>query len=147
MKLIKTLPMNLVATTGMTIFSYLISLHKKEKFLEPLILNQLMFPQDKKQNAHHLLGYLAHLLVGQAFSLVYPIIWKHTSLKPNHGNSFLMGILNGFLGVVGWHVTIILHPDPPHIKLKKYYLQLIAAHAIFGWLNGLIYRVNGKKQE
>jgi hypothetical protein len=136
----KVVPMSLVATAGMTLYSYLVSRHKKEKFLETLLLNQLVYPHEKRQRAHHKTGYLLHYLVGLFFSTFYDQVWKHNLVKPGIFNSSWMGFLNGIGGIAGWHLTFTLHQHPPKVKLKRFYGQLLLAHVIFGILNGWTYR-------
>ena len=136
----KAIKMSLGATIGMTLFSYLVSHNKNEKFLEPLILNQLVYPGQKSQNAHHAMGYILHFLVGLLFTFVYKWIWGKLKIRPFFLNSKLMGAFNGLAGIAGWHLTYKLHNNPPHLKLKKYYVQLFIAHIIFGMLNGILYK-------
>jgi len=138
---LKTLfKMSVLGTAAMTAFSYLISIRKNEKFLEPLVLNQLVFPAQKGDNAHHMAGYVIHYLVGLFFSKFYQLFWNKGRSSPRIKNAATLGFLNGIFGVIGWHLTYKIHPAPPKISLKKYYLQLLVAHIIFGTANGMVYK-------
>ena len=141
----KILAMSFPATSGMTLFSYILSVRHKEKFLEPLLLNQLIYPDSKKRKAHHASGYFIHLAVGLGFTAMYKWLWKKTPLKPDFITSLTLGFVNGMAGIAGWHSIFMLHRDPPHVKIKKYYLQLLAAHVIFGWINGMLYKAGRHK--
>lgn len=144
--MIKIIKMALGGTTAMTLFSYLLSVTKKEKFLEPLILNQLIYSDKKSNNSHHVMGYIIHYLVGQLFSFFYFFGFKKSKGEHFYLKALLAGIINGMIGVLGWHVTLISHKNPPKIKLKSYFFQLIIAHGIFGIFNALIYKSNKKEQ-
>ncbi|NJN27688.1 MAG: hypothetical protein HC819_17830 [Cyclobacteriaceae bacterium] len=138
----KEINMSLVATTGMTLVSYMLSEIKKEKFLEPLLLNQVLFPHDKKGHAHHVAGYGLHWLIGLGFSSIYKVMWRHSLIKPKTKNSLIMGFTNGLVGVAGWHFIFFFRHFPPKVKLKQYYLQLIVAHMVFGLLNKIVFNDN-----
>ena len=134
--------MSIISTVGMTLYSYIISAREKEKFFEPLILNQLIFPVEKKKKAHNISGYLLHYLLGLFFSMFYKPLYHHCKLKPNILSDSLLGMMNGFVGVFIWHLTFRFHPKPPKVKLKRYYRHLIAGHIIFGILNGFAFNKN-----
>lgn len=140
----KLLTSSFLGTVGMTLFSWGMSVSKKEKFLEPLVLNQLLYPASKKRQAHHPAGYVLHWLVGLLFSVFY--CWRYRPGRFSLVKSSLVGLLNGLVGVAGWQLTLTLHPKPPRLKLKPYYLQLLAAHTIFGLLNGLVCRLLQNKR-
>ncbi len=128
-----------IATSGMTFFSYLLSVKHKEKFLEPLALNQLIYHKNKEKKAHHLMGYLVHYLVGLFFSFFYFVFFSKSIIKLKWLNFSMLGFINGLIGASGWYFSLQIHGNPPKIKLKKYLLQLIGAHIIFGLINGAIY--------
>jgi hypothetical protein len=131
---------SLVATGGMTLFSFLLSKLVKKNFLEPTLLNQLVFYREKAKKQHHPAGYVLHYLAGIFFTSVYSRIWKGTRLSPRSSDSLIMGFINGIIGASGWHLTFLAHPSPPQVNRRKYYLQLVAAHILFGLLNGIGYR-------
>lgn len=134
------LKMSVLATAGMTLFSYLLSVKKKEKFLEPLALNQLLYPKSKRAQAHHLMGYLVHYLVGLFFSFFYFHLFNQKIISGKWRNFTWMGFINGIIGSLGWYLSIKIHSNPPKIKLGRYFLQLIVAHIIFGIINGAIFK-------
>ena len=139
--------MSVFSTTGMTLFSYILSRTINEKFLETEQLNRLAFPKEQESNKHHPAGIAIHYLVGTIFSSVYYILWKNTSLRAVAPVSSALGLLNGLIGISGWHVTFRLLYKPAVIKLKYFYPQLLIAHIIFGCMNGQIYRINKLKSE
>ncbi|MFW6290120.1 MAG: hypothetical protein ACOC0R_04045 [Mariniphaga sp.] len=136
-----------IATTGMTLFSYAISYVFKEKFLETMLLNQLVFPRHKETRKNHPAGFVIHFITGTFFSKLFDTLWKKTVLHPDFGTSFSFGFISGLVGITGWHIFFTLHPDPPKVKQKKFYAQLLAAHVVFGVLNGLVYKNHGIREE
>lgn len=137
----RELQMAFVATSGMTLFSYILSRIFKEKFLETTLLNQLIFPHQKESKKHHVAGVGVHYAVGYFFSVLYTWLWTRTSLRAGIATGSVLGFINGLTGVLGWHTAFLIHGHPPKVKLKAYYLQLLAAHVIFGCLNGFVYKM------
>jgi hypothetical protein len=136
----KTIMTSLIATGGMTLFSYLLSKILNKQFLEPLLLNQLVFYRQKEKKKHHATGYLIHYGVGLFFTSIYRWFWKKKPSLQRNSASLTLGFINGMIGITGWHLTFLLHPSPPKVDKKKYHIQLLAAHVVFGVLNGWSYR-------
>lgn len=134
------LQMSFIATSGMTLFSYILAQTFKEKFLETKLLNQLVFPYKKETNKNHPAGFLIHYAMGTFFSAIYYTIWKNSELRPSVATSSAMGFLTGIPGIAGWHTFLTLHSNPPTVHFRKYYLQLLFAHVIFGLLNGHVFK-------
>src|SRR5690554_5121154 len=127
----RELRMAMIATSGMTFFSYILSRIYREKFLETVLLNQLIFPTQKAEKKHHLAGIGIHYAVGYIFSLIYSRLWRRNSVPSGPVSGLVLGFLNGLAGIAGWHSVLTVHPNPPNIKPGKYYLQLLAAHMVF----------------
>lgn len=136
----RILQMDVVATSGMTLFSYIVSFMCREKFLETELLNQFIFFNRNKKKKNNPAGFVIHYAVGTFFAVIYYKLWERTSLRPQSSSSFALGLVNGLIGIFGWHLFFKLHPNPPEIKPAKYYTQLLGAHIVFGWLNGLVFR-------
>lgn len=137
----RELQMAVVATSGMTFFSYILSRIFKEKFLETTLLNQLMFPLQNEDKKHHVAGVGVHYSVGYFFSVIYNWLWNRTSLPAGIATGSILGFINGLAGIIGWNMVFRIHPNPPVIRPVKYYLQLLAAHVVFGSLNGIVYKL------
>lgn len=131
---------SLLSTAGMTLFSFLLSKIVRRNFLEPKLLNQLVFYRRKNKKQHHAAGYAVHYLTGLLFTWIYSLIWKNSRYAPRNSDSLWMGFVNGLIGASGWHIVFLVHPSPPIVDRRKYYLQLVAAHMVFGLLNGAGYR-------
>jgi hypothetical protein len=96
-------------------------------------------PGGQKNQTHFITGYILHYLAGLIFSICYKFFWDRRKRKPGYMNSLIGGFINGIFGVGIWH-TLFKAIHRPWLGLKKYYLQLIIAHIIFGFINGVIYR-------
>ncbi len=142
----RILLMGIIATSGMTLFSYILSRVFKEKLLETELLNQLVFPNNKIKKKNNPAGFVIHYAVGIFFALFYHRLWLKSSQTAGTSTSSALGFMNGIIGISGWHLTLVLHPSPPKIDLVKYYLQLLIAHVLFGCLNGWVFRksMNGQ---
>lgn len=135
MKIPKILTASLVGTSVMTAFSYYLSGKTKREFKEPVLLNASMtssrFNGLMKKNSPP--GWILHYSVGFTFTVCYHYYWKSSRTDPSFQNSTLLGLLNGIIGISGWHLLFKIHPNPPSLNLKDYYFHLMAAHIIFGW--------------
>lgn len=140
----KLVEMSIIATTGMTLAGFLISAVRKKKSLPPKALNQMIYPEKQPERANRIEGYLLYWLIGLGFSTVYKAIWDKSVHHPNASSGLALGFLNGVKGVARWHVLLKTHPSPPSIKLKPFYLQLLGAHVLFGYLHQMVIKKNTK---
>ncbi|MEX0967516.1 MAG: hypothetical protein WD077_09775 [Bacteroidia bacterium] len=135
----KILIASLTGTAFMTLFSYSISRKDKKQYREPELLNHLtgkisrglFIPKEK-----HPLGYILHLLVGMGFTTAYWAVWRSTKIDPHWDNAMIFGAFSGVAGIIIWEINFKLHPDPPEIDKRNYYIQLMIAHIIFGTTAG-----------
>jgi len=131
---------SVVATGGMTLFSFLLSKAGNKQFLEPALLNQLVFFRQKEKKEHHVTGYLIHYGVGLFFTIIYRWLWKKNPSTQRNPFGLILGFINGIIGLTGWHLTFLIHPSPPAVEKRDYYINLLAAHVVFGYLNSWSYR-------
>ncbi len=135
MPILKILSGTVIGTSLMTLFSYYISHKLNREFKEPVLLNKMISRSplaiSKKNNPAP--GWILHYSIGTVFVVGYHFIWRRKKLNPTLKNSTFLGFISGFIGISGWHILFIIHPKPPSIHLKNYYLQLLAAHIVFGW--------------
>lgn len=125
----------LVATSAMTAFSYIFSAIVKKQFREPELLNTLLmrwsnrFEQLTKGSV---VGWVIHYLVGIFFMLVFHLLWEGLEIEATVLSGIILGFAAGILGVIGWNITFWIHPNPPKLDFKQYYVHLIASHVVFG---------------
>jgi hypothetical protein len=106
-----------VGTTGMTLFSYLVSRKKNKDFREPRLLGKMVYraiPDIKKKDSK-VAGWILHCSTGLAFTTVYEILLEKTKLKSNVPDGIVLGLVNGVVAVGIWKAVFSLHPDPPQI--------------------------------
>lgn len=115
-------------TSAMTLFSYYLSYKTDKQFKEPVLLNQLL----RISNRNSLAGWNLHYLIGFLFTAGSHSFWKCKKIDPTFHSGLLLGLMYGFIGILGWHILFKLHSNPPSIKLRMYFFHLLAAHVIFG---------------
>jgi hypothetical protein len=133
---------SLVAIFLMTLFSYVVGRLRNKEFTEPVHLNDLLqrIKLIKRADKYrHPAGWVIHYLIGVLFVIGYHLLWSRHILACTLLNGAILGAVCGMIGIGGWHVTLSVHPNPPPIDLKEYYLQLFFAHVIFGLSATLCY--------
>lgn len=126
----------IAGTTFMTSFSYVMAKIRKKQFKEPEILNELVSKAGIitiSPAKNDITGWLLHYMVGFFFSTVYDRIWKKSAIKPNLFSGITFGAISGIFGIMIWNLTFKVHPNPPKVHLKEFYIQLFFAHLIFGY--------------
>lgn len=136
----------IIATSAMTVFSYIYSSIVNRQFSEPELLNMLLTSWSSEPQVFSktsLLCWLIHYFVGLFFMVIFYFIWNQLKFEVSWTAGLLFDFLAGIIGVIGWHLTFWIHPNPPTLDFKHYYGHLILAHIIFGisgsfssnWLN------------
>ena len=149
MKVKETLIAGITGTTFMTMFSYLVSELEKENYSEPERLGQLthrLLPATSRKETQFI-GWAGHYGIGLLFARLYLLLWETKKLKPSFKNNLLIGGISGIVAVGIWKATFELHPLPPKLNFKKYYLQLIPAHVVFAIFSGIAYNLLKKTEK
>ncbi|MCZ4501115.1 MAG: hypothetical protein JWQ74_3672 [Marmoricola sp.] len=131
---------SVVATSAMTVFSYIVSRIKADNYREPLLLADFFekSAQTKKQTALSL-GWIVHYGVGFLFGLIYEPISKKRIDRPPFRKGFCFGLLAGAAAIGGWSVLFRLHADKPKINHQLFFKQLVISHIIFGLVFASLY--------
>ena len=125
----------IIATLGMTAFSYIFSYIFKSNFKEPQLLNILI---DRLQlfrssiHREHILGWTIHFSIGMFFVIVFLLLLFYKLVDFSLITGLLFGLGAGLVGVCVWSFVFLVHRNPPDIKRWLFYIQLIIAHIIFG---------------
>lgn len=144
--LIVILTGSLVATTAMTLFSYIVAYLSNSNFKEPELLNillnnsQLPISPSKKS----IVGWSGHYILGLIFGLIFYMLFTYTPLNISIFNCIWYGIAAGIMGIIGWEIMFRISRNPPKIKLRSFYIQLIIAHLLFGIFIGITLYVMSK---
>lgn len=132
----------LVATTVMTLFSYVVSNFKAKQFREPELLNSLISRSEiieLKPSKKHFLGWIIHYLIGWFFVVGFSFIWEYTQFSADIISGAVLGMAAGIIGIFGWIMMFKLNQNPPEIDFSQFYIQLIIAHILFGISAAIIY--------
>ena len=127
MHIISVLKIALISTITMTAFSYLVTLLVKKNLIEPYWLNVVLF---KSKMAFRPLGWVLHYVTGIGFLYLQLFILKLLS-EGFLINGFIIGVLEGLLGILMWHILFKICFKPKELKLSWYYLNLLGAHLVF----------------
>lgn len=122
-------------TTIMTLFSYYLSHKLGRQFKEPDLLNRLILRSGIAYipaKATPAAGWIIHYAVGTAFLILFHLVWQFTPADPVLVHGMIMGFFSGFIGIAGWKWLFRLRDHPPPVNLQEYFIQLPAAHVVFG---------------
>jgi hypothetical protein len=134
----------LVATTLMTIFSYVIGRLRNRQFTEPVLLNHMLYSfriLREDQVEKNLTGWIIHYFIGLLFLIAYYLIWSESRIDPTLRTAFMLGCVSGLVGIVGWSIMFRIRSAPPNIKVSEYFAQLFVAHIIFALTATALYRL------
>lgn len=124
---------SIVATSVMTLFSYVISASFGELYKEPVLLTYVLgkINLELSLKTKKKLAWLLHYIIGVIFVLIYHFLWIKAILSLSIANGFLLGTASGIIGIIGWLLIFKITDYKPKIDFKGYYLQLFFAHIIF----------------
>lgn len=127
----------LAATAAMTAFSYALSFLLSFNFKEPEHLSVML----KRMPIHDkLAGWTVHYLAGLLFVVAYYLLWNN-GVQPNLISALVIGLISGLVAILVWHLTLVVHPNPPRIRRIPFYLQLVPAHIVFALTATLVYQL------
>ena len=124
----------IAAISTMTGFSALLSYLLRYELREQILLTQLVYTiksptSAKKPKTWN--GWAIHFAVGLLFMGFYELAWAYSELVRTLLWSIILGVGMGIVGILGWMAIFRLHPYPPKIHFKLYYVQLLFAHIVF----------------
>jgi len=131
MKIKKIISSALLATSAMTLYSYIQSNGERKDFREPKLLDALIERSGIEKRVPNSTGWIFHYAVGLGFAPVYHFLWDK-SIHPSITSGVLLGAVNGAVGIGIWSTVLQAHPSPPYIDRKAFYRHLIFAHMVFG---------------
>ncbi|MDN3724130.1 hypothetical protein QRD02_07030 [Aequorivita sp. SDUM287046] len=131
----------IAAILTMTGFSALITQLLKRELREHLLLAQLLhtYKGHSSGKPSVLIGWIVHFAFGLFFMACYELLWMLTDVIRSLWWSIIFGMLIGLVGIMGWKVMFKIHPKPPELHFKTFYIQLFFAHIIFSVTAFLIY--------
>lgn len=139
----KTLAAATAGTVMMTLFSYTLSWIQKKNYKEPKNLAALLiyaFP-DGPRRLFIVTGWILHFTAGWVFVLAYAIVWEGMHIPATPACGAVIGTLSGLPAIAIWCTILNLHPAPPELDRRAYYLQLLPAHTVFGTFAAIGYNM------
>lgn len=133
MKISRLIIASIAGTAAMTLFSEFLSRKEHKRFNEAKLLSTLharIFDRDTPTKKDLVTGYLLHYISGIIFTYFFIVIYHQMSNRNIYKKEIAIGIAAGAVGITIWHLTLMLHHNPPRIYLKDYYFQLLLAHII-----------------
>ncbi len=134
----------ILATALMTVFMYLVTFLTRRPYKVVKILGTILTFQTTEERGLSdkpsaiIIGIIAHYFVGILFAYVFFNFIKENALDPKLAYALVFGLGAGVLGILVWKIIYILHPYPPRIPLREYFVNLMIGHFLFGlgmWLS------------
>lgn len=88
------------------------------------------------------LGAVAHFMMGAIFGIVYALLWTTVGIGAAGWLwGLIFGVVHGLVAIVAMPIMMgNLHPRPPEMEQGPMTIVgLIAGHAVFGIIVGLVY--------
>ena len=134
---------SIVATSIMTLFSYIISASARELYKEPVLLTYILtsLKIEVSPQTKIILGWILHYLIGLCFVLIYHWLWLYNVIAMSWPAAFILGIISGIIGILSWIFLFAIVPKKINIDFKGYYVQLFTVHIIFAIVAFIIYQL------
>ncbi|WP_035759584.1 hypothetical protein [Flavobacterium tegetincola] len=122
------------AMVTMTAFSYIISATFRALYKEPVLLTYFLDELQLKvsERLKSILAWILHYCIGLGFVVCYHLLWTYQLPFIRWESGLLLGAISGIIGILGWVFIFRYTHHKPKIDFIGYYLQLLAAHIIFG---------------
>lgn len=134
---------SLVATSAMTLFTYIVAAITQKELGEPKFLNRLIRSSrqfDTNTTDNHIAGWAIHYAIGLIFVVLIVAFQSITGYHLSIWLGMALGAIFGLMGVIGWIVMFSTHHDPPKIEFTVFLIQLVAAHIVFGLTLSIYFR-------
>lgn len=127
-----------IATSAMTVYSYLLSWIKNFEFKEPRLLSLMLgnIDSDFKKNKRAA-SWSTHYLTGLMFAELYAPFWEQSkSVK----SGLIFGGLSGIAAILLWEITLTVFREESLVNFRQFAGQLVIAHVVFGLFTALALR-------
>ena len=131
----KVLLPSVVATSLMTLFSYLIAEKEKKNFSEPELLAKIEKKKLGGLSKQYALpaGWITHYIVGLVMTEFFYITWQQLSIKSSLKRGMVSSLFGGTIAICAWRLLFTMLPKRSHNFYKKFYTQLFIAHIVFAF--------------
>lgn len=121
----------LIATSLMTVFSYLFYYITQKEAREPYLLSYIIitkFPEFPRLKS---IGWILHYVLGIGFLLLNIFLIMALEVDDSILWGFPFGVIAGILGIIGWNIIFKVADQLPKINFTVYFMQLVVAHIVF----------------
>ncbi|MDX5346224.1 MAG: hypothetical protein LPJ89_01775 [Hymenobacteraceae bacterium] len=145
MKFISVIIASFFGTAIMTLVLYLISFMTTRVMRVPLVLGTMLTRQTtadgglSSSTRARFIGSVAHYVVGAIYGIVFLMMWDAEIGELTLPWAVFFGIGAGVMGIILWHLFLLVHPLPPRLPLKSYYLTLLFGHNVFSIVTFYVY--------
>lgn len=120
----------------MTLFLRLINDYLRHGVRVPLILGQVVHHYFNGSPLYHvrfknMYGTVLHLMVGVLFAYCYTLLWSSGIGGPIVLDTFVFGLVNGVVGILGWFIFLKSTYEPEQVEKRVFFPVLIVAHVVF----------------
>lgn len=127
-----------IATSAMTVYSYLLSWIKKFEFKEPRLLSLIAGKLDSDFKEHkRITGWSTHYLTGLLFAELYAPFWEKSRSVTS---GLIFGGLSGVAAILIWKITLSVFREESLVNFPQFAGQLVIAHVVFGLFTALALR-------
>lgn len=131
-----------IATTHMTILSYLFSGAFREFYSEPLFVKYItkLFGKYLSVNSEKIIGWFIPYVSGLFFVIGFDILFAYNFIDLSWWSGFIFGLLAGGIGLGWWHLMFRISYSID-IDFKRYCIQLLLIYIAFGFTVVWVYRL------
>jgi len=122
-----------IATTGMTVVSFIVNGSLKKNLLVPEVFSEVLkadLPIPVKKHSR-IVGWLGHYLLGVSWAMLIDLVYKNTSIKPKVKSGLIIGTFSGLCGIWAWKQIFKSRPVPKDTDTEIFYKQLFIAHILY----------------
>jgi len=137
MKYLEIITAAVVATSAMTLFSYIVSGIFGKQYREPVLLQFVIgaIPVKLHKYPKILWSWAIHYSIGVFFVILFYIpIWSSRTnwYVLSLPSGFVAGCIFGSAGILGWRIMFRFAGGNPPTDRAGYYIHLFIAHIVFG---------------
>lgn len=133
----------MIGTFLMTFFLNILSTYNSRIMSMHLVLRTMLTfgPNYEGDLSGHrravLTGYAAHYGIGVMFMFLYYTLWRYEIVKPDLIGGIFLGAAGGVVAIIFWYWFFVIHPNPPAVPLRGYFINVFLAHFVFA-LSGIV---------
>ncbi|HEY0741851.1 MAG TPA: hypothetical protein VGD40_10325 [Chryseosolibacter sp.] len=125
----------IIGTLTMTLFIEVVARVSGKPFrVIHILADMLRFGQEFNHGQRRRIFFLAtilHYAIGVGFAFCYNFLLDSKYISSSWGDAVLFGASAGIVGILGWRLFFVVHPDPPVMNLFQYLTVIWLGHLVF----------------